>query len=242
MSARLASFRGPSTPSSSPVKQAQSPRSTQSAKLTESTYHRKVRALLQELRQACGTWDDLVRKDGLKAVRELIDARTDLDNMLALVPEGEQPRSRLVGPKLSYMDDRIAAVDLVISKLKRQFQKMTTIVDGMEALLATRTRRKDGSGSARSQCGLLGRWKSSSPQYLTSSGRTGAPWNCTLNFSTPCAVTTSLLRYPAKPPIRGLNSRTSKRTVGTQGGKPCVKSKSIDGTPMMMSCHFCGHR
>ena len=82
MSARLASFRGPSTPSSSPVKQAQSPttKSTQAAaKQAESTYHRKVRASLQELRAACHTWDDLVCKDGLRSVRELIDARTDLE-------------------------------------------------------------------------------------------------------------------------------------------------------------------
>jgi len=42
-----------------------------------------------------------------------------VSNMLALVPEGEQPRSRIVGPKLSYMDERIAAIDLVISKLVR---------------------------------------------------------------------------------------------------------------------------
>jgi hypothetical protein len=40
-------------------------------------------------------------------------------NMLALVPDGEQPRSRIVGPKLSYMDERIATTDLVISKLVR---------------------------------------------------------------------------------------------------------------------------
>ena len=40
-------------------------------------------------------------------------------NMLALVPDGEQPRSRIVGPKLSYMDERIATIDLVISKLVR---------------------------------------------------------------------------------------------------------------------------
>ena len=39
--------------------------------------------------------------------------------MLALVPDGEQPRSRIVGPKLSYMDERIATIDLVISKLVR---------------------------------------------------------------------------------------------------------------------------
>lgn len=82
MSARLASFRGPSTPSSSPVKQARSPttKSTQAAaKHAESPYHRKVRASLQELRAACHTWDDLVRKDGLRSIRELIDARTDLE-------------------------------------------------------------------------------------------------------------------------------------------------------------------
>ncbi|KAI9458040.1 hypothetical protein F5148DRAFT_337681 [Russula earlei] len=140
MSARLASFRGPSTPSSSPVvQQVRSPtKPTQSAarKPPESTYHRMVRASLQELRTACRTWDDLVRKDGLKAIRELIDARTDLGNMLALVPDGEQPRSRIVGPKLSYMDERIAAIELVVSKLGKQFQKMNTIVEGMEALLA----------------------------------------------------------------------------------------------------------
>jgi hypothetical protein len=39
--------------------------------------------------------------------------------MLALVPDGEQPRSRVVGLKLSYMDERIAAIDLVVSKLVR---------------------------------------------------------------------------------------------------------------------------
>lgn len=154
MAARLASFRGPSTPSSSPVKQAKSPTTkstpTQAAKSTESTYHRKLRASLQDLRAACHTWDNLVHKDGLRAVRELIDARTDLEcvslfpvpniasfnkrcgslmimnswlllysNMLALVPDGEQPRTRIVGPKLSYMDERIAAIDLVVSRLVR---------------------------------------------------------------------------------------------------------------------------
>ena len=40
-------------------------------------------------------------------------------NMLALVPDGEQPRTRIVGPKLSYMDERIAAIDLVVSRLVR---------------------------------------------------------------------------------------------------------------------------
>jgi len=34
------------------------------------------------------------------------------------------------------MDERIATIELVISKLRKQFQKMNSIVDGMEALLA----------------------------------------------------------------------------------------------------------
>ena len=39
--------------------------------------------------------------------------------MLALVPEGEQPRSRIVGPKLSYMEECIVVIDQVVSKLVR---------------------------------------------------------------------------------------------------------------------------
>lgn len=83
MSSRLASFRGPSTPSSSPVqvKQAKQPPSSPSSpsKAVESTYHRKLRTHLLELRTVCWTWDDLVLTDGLKAARSLVDTRTDLE-------------------------------------------------------------------------------------------------------------------------------------------------------------------
>ncbi|KAI0313626.1 hypothetical protein OF83DRAFT_1140487 [Amylostereum chailletii] len=137
MSGRLASFRGPSTPTSSPVSaknQLKSPASP--SRSTESTYHRKVRTTLQDLRSVCRTWDDLVSMDGLKAVQKLVDARTDLDNQLSLVPDGALPRTRVVGPKLSYMEDRIADMDLVVSKLRKQFAKMVALVDGLEAVVA----------------------------------------------------------------------------------------------------------
>ncbi|KAJ7445743.1 hypothetical protein B0H11DRAFT_1746419 [Mycena galericulata] len=131
---RLASFRGPSTPSPSPVsaKQPKSPGSP--SRPIESTYHRKLRAALQELRSITETWDDLVLLDGLKAARNLVDTRTDLDNALALVPDG-QPRYRIVGPKLSLMEKRIAELDAVTSKLQKQFRRMNAVIDGMEALL-----------------------------------------------------------------------------------------------------------
>ena len=81
MSGRLASFRGPSTPTSSPVhgRQPSNPSSPSKQNLNETTYHRKVRSTLQELRNLTKTWDELIRVDGQKAATGLIDARTDLE-------------------------------------------------------------------------------------------------------------------------------------------------------------------
>ena len=79
MSSRLKSFHGPSTPSSSPA-QHKLPNSPASpSRLTESTFHRKTRTLLRELRSVTETWDELVLIDGLKAAKELVDTRTDLE-------------------------------------------------------------------------------------------------------------------------------------------------------------------
>ncbi|KAJ7204032.1 hypothetical protein C8J57DRAFT_1735142 [Mycena rebaudengoi] len=122
---RLSSFRGPSTPSASPVpaksqqQHHQSPGgSPSSLRLLESAYHRKLRGMTE-------TWDDLVLLDGLKAARSLVDARTDLDNALALVPDGEQPRTRVVGPKLALMEKRIAELDRVTAKLYKPHELAT---------------------------------------------------------------------------------------------------------------------
>lgn len=45
----------------------------------ESTYHRKVRTLLYDLRTVTENWDDIVLVDGLKAAKSLVDTRTDLE-------------------------------------------------------------------------------------------------------------------------------------------------------------------
>jgi hypothetical protein len=80
---RLASFRGPSTPSASPVVQARQPISPSSpSRLAESTFHRKLRTYLQEIRKFTQTWDDIVCIDGVKAAKTLIDARTNLEYVL----------------------------------------------------------------------------------------------------------------------------------------------------------------
>ncbi|KAI0047959.1 hypothetical protein FA95DRAFT_1558488 [Auriscalpium vulgare] len=137
MSGRLASFRGPSTPSASPVQSKYPPKSPASpSRAAESTYHRKVRTSLQEVRNVCRTWDGLVHMDGLKAAKALVDSRTELHNQLALLTDSTQPRTRMVGPKLEYMEERIVDLDIVVSKLKKQFQKMTLLIENLEVALA----------------------------------------------------------------------------------------------------------
>lgn len=133
MSSRLASFKGPSTPTKNPAQplHPQSPASP--SRQIESTFHRKARTHLQELCSLCETWDDLVIHDGLKYLKLLIDTRTELEcdfslllslpllnlrcsNALAALPD-RRPRTYLVGPKLQTMERCLAALDAVIQKL-----------------------------------------------------------------------------------------------------------------------------
>jgi len=136
MSGRLASFRGPSTPTSSPVSQAKQSGATphSPSRLAESTHHRKVRSLLLEIRTVAETWDNIVLVDGMKAAKSLVDTRTDLENELSLLPAGMQPRHHVVQPKLAIAEKRIAELDQVIAKLQKQFNRMNMLVDQLENL------------------------------------------------------------------------------------------------------------
>ena len=79
MSGRLASFRGPSTPSSSPVAVRQQGPPASPSRLTELPHHRTLRAQLLELRNIAYEWEDRVAGQGLKAASSLVDARTELE-------------------------------------------------------------------------------------------------------------------------------------------------------------------
>lgn len=159
MSGRLASFKGPSTPlspDSSPSGKKKSSNNRGSiagnrgGNLTppaspgrelESTFHRKIRALLLETRSICRLWSDIVLHDGLKAAKTLVDTRTELEcvsasillnclpfrmsnrisvecsNALAALPPGESPKYRIAGPKLRIMDKQVRDLDNVLTKL-----------------------------------------------------------------------------------------------------------------------------
>lgn len=76
---RLASFKGPSSPSPSSVR-AQPPSVPSSpSRSFETTQHRKVRTLLRELHAIAQTWDNLVLVDGLAAAQSLVNSRTELE-------------------------------------------------------------------------------------------------------------------------------------------------------------------
>ncbi|KAG9041394.1 hypothetical protein FS837_012324 [Tulasnella sp. UAMH 9824] len=160
---RLASLKGPSSPSPNPVKgqkgrqsPAKSPtskREPQGSSLydrlepdksspTESTYHRKLRTYLLELKVVVKTWNDLVLVDGVKAAKGLVDARTELDNSLAALPSDVQPRLRLVTPKLAVMDARLDDLQGVLLRLHKQFRKMSGLVDAVESLVIEAAKTK----------------------------------------------------------------------------------------------------
>jgi len=104
MSGRLASFKGPSTPlspesSPSGKKKPSNHRGAVTGnkgdanptppaspvRELESTFHRKIRALLLEIRSICRLWSDIVLHDGLKAAKMLVDARTELEYVFASI-------------------------------------------------------------------------------------------------------------------------------------------------------------
>ncbi|KZP23640.1 hypothetical protein FIBSPDRAFT_823250 [Athelia psychrophila] len=138
MSGRLASFRGPSSPSSSPVarpRNASTPNSPSNSRANELPFHRKLRTNLQEIRKVTETWDDIVCIDGAKAAKALIDARTNLDNALAQVPADKEPQSRIVGSQIEIMERSISVLDSVLVKLQKQFRRLSTLVDNIESLV-----------------------------------------------------------------------------------------------------------
>jgi hypothetical protein len=143
MSKRLASFHGPSTPTSSPVSQVKKSVTPASpSRASDASIHRKFRTLLHELRSIANTWDDIVLVDGLKTARTLVDSRTELDNALAMVPAGTQPGSIMVSPKLDVMDECITLLDSVLMKLSKLLRRMSTVLDNMEALMFEAERLK----------------------------------------------------------------------------------------------------
>ncbi|KAF8516913.1 hypothetical protein BU17DRAFT_50379 [Hysterangium stoloniferum] len=132
---RLASFKGPSSPSQLPVRPHHNVAPPSPSRMSETTHHRKVRTLLRELHTTAQNWDDLVLIDGLRAVQSLIDTRTELDNQLTVLPSQCLPPVGSVAPRINLMEKRLVDLESMLGKLQRLFDRMVTIIDSLDAVL-----------------------------------------------------------------------------------------------------------
>ncbi|KAF8303078.1 hypothetical protein DL93DRAFT_462189 [Clavulina sp. PMI_390] len=146
MSKRLASFNGPSTPNASPVKanpnsnKSPTPRRQQHSQKEqerdlETTFHRRLRTILLEIRSVALVWDDLILRDGLDAAKGLVDTRTEITNILKSYSDDDKsPDKPIVGPRLARLDRHTAELNTVLAKLNKCFKKLQSLVDAMETL------------------------------------------------------------------------------------------------------------
>ncbi|KIM25458.1 hypothetical protein M408DRAFT_26236 [Serendipita vermifera MAFF 305830] len=111
----------------------------QSFDFVESTVHKRLRQTLLEVRGVTKRWDELTKVDGFKAAKEIIDARTLIDNALATVPKGRLPSKVVVGPNMKVINDSISKLEAMISNLRLLLVRMTALVDSLDAIYTQAT-------------------------------------------------------------------------------------------------------
>ncbi|KAG8753442.1 hypothetical protein FRC14_006030 [Serendipita sp. 396] len=102
----------------------------------ETTIHRKLRQILLEIRSVARKWNELVKGDGFRAAKDLIDSRTTIKNSLALIPEGQVPRKPVVMPNMVIINEKILFLENMIDKLQSFIERLNTLCDGLETLQA----------------------------------------------------------------------------------------------------------
>ncbi|KAK0518924.1 hypothetical protein OC834_000566 [Tilletia horrida] len=121
----------------------------------ETTYHRKLRSLLQDHARARSTWIQLVSFDGIKAARSLSLAWEDVDNARATPASGEDGDSpQPHGHTATYTRDKATASALqaaelaredlqaILMKIQAQSSRLTVLLDQARALLTESIKAK----------------------------------------------------------------------------------------------------
>ncbi|KAF8321441.1 uncharacterized protein EI90DRAFT_3147087 [Cantharellus anzutake] len=108
----------------------------------ETTYHRKLRSILLEIKATTITWDEIVLYDGLNAAKGLVDARTELSNALAVYPPETSPKVAIATPRLLIMEEKLRELGEVILKLEKCFTKLSNLCENVEELAVEASRLK----------------------------------------------------------------------------------------------------
>ncbi|ORY20955.1 hypothetical protein BCR39DRAFT_74418 [Naematelia encephala] len=124
---RLASLT-PSRAPSTPPQAVHTPSSP--LKGSETTYHRKLRLVIGEIRKVVKSWDELVR-DGIKVGRGCVDSATEMDNILALPETPERPP---ITPHFEALYTSRTALESVLTKLDKSLHRLSLLVDQAETL------------------------------------------------------------------------------------------------------------
>ncbi|KAE8220979.1 hypothetical protein CF319_g5579 [Tilletia indica] len=121
----------------------------------ESTYHRKLRLLLQDHARARNMWLQLVSFDGIKAARSLSLAWEDVDNARATpVGDSKDQDSDTVKAEAVYAREKATAValelaeaaredlEIILAKIQSQSARLVVFLDQARALLSESVKAK----------------------------------------------------------------------------------------------------
>ncbi|KAG8718387.1 hypothetical protein FRC12_016425 [Ceratobasidium sp. 428] len=140
-SAQRLSKIGVSSPSHAP-----SVPKDRSAVILESPLQLYTRTTLKRTAADLEEWDTLASRRTFACARALVDRTTELDNALSILPEGVQPRSRMLGPRLRELNSKREEFNGYLVDLDVHFSRIAERVTGLEAALTKLTQR-DGQES-----------------------------------------------------------------------------------------------
>ncbi|KAG8776040.1 hypothetical protein FRC12_001126 [Ceratobasidium sp. 428] len=119
---------------------------TRSTTVLESPLQLYIRITLKRTAADLEKWDTLASRRAFACARALVDRTTELDNALSILPEGVQPRSRMLGPRLREFNSKREELKGYIVDLDVHFTRIAERATGLEAALAKLTQR-DGQES-----------------------------------------------------------------------------------------------
>ncbi|ORX34224.1 hypothetical protein BD324DRAFT_637164 [Kockovaella imperatae] len=121
----------PSTPKQSNANTAYDRSQRTPSRQAETSHHRFLKLLLDEVKKLCSTWEDIMLVDGLKAGKGCVDQATEMDNIL-LAPLGSERPSIAEHLEMFYESQR--AMDGVLRKLDRLIIKLSALIDQADKL------------------------------------------------------------------------------------------------------------
>ncbi|KAG9079991.1 hypothetical protein FRC06_007206, partial [Ceratobasidium sp. 370] len=139
---------GVSSPSLGSKSSAHAPAVSKSRSTTvsESPLQSYTRTALKHTAADLEEWDAVASRRAFACARTIVDRTTELDNALSILPEGVQPRSRMLGPRLRELNSKREELKGYLVDLDVSFTQIAERVTGLEVALAKLTQR-DGQES-----------------------------------------------------------------------------------------------